>query len=54
MSKTTTTYWNPLAPDQRARWTPINGLEGMAEEITLSNRSGDRRIHQADPLLAGR
>ena len=36
MSKSTTTYWNPLAPDQRTRWTPIKGLEGMAEEITLS------------------
>lgn len=36
MSKSTTTYWNPLAPDQRSRWTPIKGLEGMAEEITLS------------------
>ncbi|NJN70734.1 MAG: hypothetical protein HC801_10955 [Nitrospira sp.] len=36
MPKTTITYWNPLAPDQRSRWTPINGLEEMAEEITLS------------------
>jgi hypothetical protein len=36
MSKTTTSYWNPLAPDQQNRWTPVNGLDGMAEEITLS------------------
>lgn len=36
MSKSTTTYWNPLAPDQRTRWTPIKGLEGIAEEVTLS------------------
>jgi hypothetical protein len=36
MSKSTTTYWNPLAHDQRTRWTPIKGLEGIAEEITLS------------------
>lgn len=36
MSKSTTTYWNPLAADQRSRWTPIKGLEGMTEEITLS------------------
>ncbi len=36
MSKSTTIYWNPLAPDQRSRWTAIKGLEGMAEEITLS------------------
>ena len=36
MGKSTATYWNPLAPDGRARWTPVKGLEGMAEEITLS------------------
>ncbi len=36
MPKTTTTYWNPLAPDNRARWTPIEGLHGMAEALTLS------------------
>ncbi len=36
MAKSTTTYWNPLSPDSRERWTPIPGLEGMAEEITLS------------------
>ena len=36
MSKSTTTYWNPVAPEQRARWTPIKGLEEMAEEVTLS------------------
>jgi hypothetical protein len=36
MSKSTITYWNPLAPDQQTRWTPVKGLEGMAEEITLS------------------
>ena len=43
MPKTTTTYWNPLAADQRARWTPIAGLEGMAEELTLSmdEKSGE-------------
>ena len=36
MAKSTTTYWNPLSPDSRERWTTIPGLEGMAEEITLS------------------
>ncbi len=36
MAKSTTTYWNPLSPDSRERWTPIPGLEGMAEELTLS------------------
>lgn len=36
MSKSTTTYWNPLASDQRTGWTLIKGLEGIAEEVTLS------------------
>lgn len=36
MTKSTTTYWNPLGPENRDRWTPINGLEGVAEELTLS------------------
>ncbi len=36
MSKTTTTYWNPLDPSQNSAWTPISGLEDMVEELTLS------------------
>jgi len=36
MAKSTVTYWNALAPEHRSRWTPVKGLEGMAEEITLS------------------
>lgn len=36
MGKSTTTYWNPLAAEQQSRWTAIKGLEGMAEEVTLS------------------
>ncbi len=36
MSKTTITYWNPLNPDNSAQWKPIDGLQGMAEELTLS------------------
>jgi hypothetical protein len=36
MAKTLATYWNPLAPENKGRWTPIRGLEGMAEELTLS------------------
>lgn len=36
MPKSTTIYWNPLHSEHRARWTPIPGLEGMAEELTLS------------------
>lgn len=36
VTKTTTGYWNPLAPDQQSRWTAVEGLEGIAEEVTLS------------------
>ena len=36
MSKSTATYWNPLNPESRGQWTPIKGLEGMVEELTLS------------------
>ena len=36
MPKSTTTYWNTFAPQARKRWTPVQGLEGMAEELTLS------------------
>jgi len=36
MTKSTSTYWNALDAGNRDRWTPIKGLEGMAEELTLS------------------
>jgi hypothetical protein len=36
MTKSTRTYWNALDLTQRHHWQPIAGLEGMAEEITLS------------------
>jgi hypothetical protein len=36
MAKSTITYWNPLSPDNRGKWQPIVGLEGTAEELTLS------------------
>jgi ChrR Cupin-like domain len=36
MTKSTSTYWNALDQSQRSRWTPIKGLEQMAEELTLS------------------
>ncbi|ALA58738.1 cupin domain-containing protein [Nitrospira moscoviensis] len=36
MGKSTATYWNPLNPENQERWAPIKGLEGVAEELTLS------------------
>ena len=36
MSKSTVTYWNPLLSQDQTLWKVIAGLEGLAEEITLS------------------
>lgn len=36
MSKTTVTYWNPLLSEHNSFWKPVSGLEGFAEELTLS------------------
>lgn len=36
MSKSTATYWNPLSTANKGQWKPIQELEGIAEELTLS------------------
>ena len=36
MAKTTITYWNPLSSANEGKWQDIEGLEGIAEELTLS------------------
>ena len=36
MPKSTTTYWNPLDLANQSHWQAIEGLEEMAEELTLS------------------
>ncbi|NJL89469.1 MAG: hypothetical protein HC916_06430 [Coleofasciculaceae cyanobacterium SM2_1_6] len=36
MPKSTITYWNALSPENKAQWQPVQGLEGMLEELTLS------------------
>ncbi len=36
MPTTTATYWNALLPENGGKWTPVRGLEGVAEEVTLS------------------
>ena len=43
MPKTTRTYWNPLSEEHRGDWQPIEGLQGIAEELTLAidEASGD-------------
>ena len=43
MAKTTITYWNPLSSRNQVKWQPVGGLEGIAEELTLSidNETGE-------------
>ena len=43
MSKSTITYWNPLDPHNADQWIPIDGMDGLAEELTLAmdEQSGD-------------
>jgi hypothetical protein len=36
MAKSTITYWNPLNLESKEQWQSIEGLEQIAEEITLS------------------
>ena len=36
MTKSTATYWNVLSSDKRGKWSPCKGLDGIAEELTLS------------------
>lgn len=36
MPKSTVTYWNVLSLANPSRWSAIEGLEGAAEELTLS------------------
>ena len=43
MAKTTKTYWNPLLVENEKLWRPIEGLEEVAEELTLAidDETGD-------------
>lgn len=43
MVKTTATYWNVLAPENKDKWEPIPGTSGMLEELTLAvdEKTGD-------------
>ena len=36
MSKSTITYWNPLLDKHAGQWNPIEGMNGLAEELTLA------------------
>ena len=43
MPKTTETYWNPLHESSAHRWEAIEGMEGVAEQVTLAidHETGD-------------
>ena len=54
MTKSTITYWNPLNAENQGKWQPIDGLEGIAEELTLSidSESGEyTRLTRFSPKL---
>ena len=53
MAKSTTTYWNTLSPGSRERWTSVKGLEGMAEELTLSIDDGTGEYTRLTRFLPG-
>ena len=60
MGKTTITYWNPLNSENEYKWQSIEGLEGIAEDLTLSidSKTGEytrlTRFHPgADTTLLG-
>ena len=55
MTKTTATYWPTLGPESTSLWQPVKGLEGIAEELTLSidEKTGEytklTRFHRQRP-----
>lgn len=36
MPKSTSTYWNPLSAEHLGEWQAVEGMEGIAEELTLA------------------
>lgn len=53
MPKTTVTYWNPLDPVQQGAWRPVGGLDGVAEELTLSRDEGTGAYTRLTRFLPG-
>jgi len=53
MTKSTETYWNALASENKGRWTPVKGLEGMVEELTLSIDSDTGEYTRLTRFLPG-
>lgn len=53
MPKSTTIYWNPLDPENQGRWQPVAGLEGLAEELTLSRDEATGEYTRLTRFLPG-
>lgn len=53
MTKSTITYWNPLSAENSHKWTPIDGMQGMAEELTLSIDETTREYTRLTRFMPG-
>ena len=53
MAKSTISYWNPLNPIHDFDWQAILGLDGMAEQITLSIDEGSGEYTRLTRFKAG-
>jgi len=53
MSKSTRTYWNPLAPDHAHHWRWVEGLEGQVQELVLSEDAATGEITRLTRFLPG-
>ncbi len=53
MTKSTITYWNPLDDSNAKEWQPIEGLESIAEKLTLSMDSKTGKYTRLTRFHAG-
>ncbi len=53
MPKSTSSYWNTLGSENNTRWKPVTGLEGIAEEVTLSIDEATGEYTRLTRFLAG-
>jgi hypothetical protein len=51
--KSTTTYWNPLDVEHAREWEPVPGLEGLAEQLTLSIDENTGEYTRLTRFMAG-
>lgn len=53
MSKSTTRYWNVLVPESTGRWEPVEGSNGMLEQLTLAMDEGSGDYTRLTRFKAG-